>query len=193
MVKEGFFVTEPTRVRQGYRTEPLYRHTFTLLLVIAASAVVTVLLLLFVHVLEAGQAEDEARVAAQESQVRQEEDKLHPVTVRIEALAALRNRIEKRTPATRILAAVEAAVAASPDVCVRQINLESASDERNPADIDRWSLQVQAVTRVPDRQVISGFRAALSKELGRASVSISEPPNFALPQPPFSLQAQYPR
>ena len=78
-------------------------------------------------------------------------------------------------------------------MCVHQIQLESTSDEKNVADIDRWSLTVQAVTRVPDRQVISDFREALSRELTQASVVISEQPNFALAQPQFSLQVQYPR
>lgn len=193
MIKEGFFVTEATRGRQAYRTEPFYRHTFTLLLAIGASVLITSALFATVKVWENGQVDERNRLAGQEAQVRQEEDKLRPTQGRIEALTALRNRIEKRTPAARMLAAVEAAVARCPNVCLHQVDLESASDERNPADIDRWTLQVHAVTRVPDRQVISDFREALGRELGQASVSILEQPNFALAQPQFSLQVQYPR
>jgi hypothetical protein len=193
MIKEGLFVTELTRTRQGYRTEPFYRHTFTLLLGIGASVLITAAVFAAVKVWENGQIVEQNRLAAQETQVRQDEDKLRPTNARIGALVTLRNRIEKRTPAARMLAAVEAAVAKCPNVCLRQIQLESASDEKNPADIDRWSLLVQAVARVPDRQVIADFREALGKELGQASVVISELPNFALAQPPFSLQVQYPR
>lgn len=193
MIKEGLFVTELTRTRQGYRTEPIYRHTFTLLLGIGASILVTAGLFMAVKFWENGQIDEQNRLAAQETQVRQDEDKLRPTNARISALVTLRNRIEKRTPAARMLAAVEAAVAKCPNVCLRQIQLESASDEKNPADIDRWSLLVQAVTRIPDRQVIADFREALGKELGQASVIISEQPNFALAQPQFSLQVQYPR
>ena len=193
MIKEGLFVTEPTRTRQGYRTEPLYRHTFTLLLAIGASVLVTAALFAMVKVWENGQMDVQRDLASKESQVHQDEDKLRPTKGRIEALAALRNRIEKRTPAARMLAAVEAAIAKCPNVCLRQIQLESASDEKNTSDIDRWSLLVQAVTRVPDRQVISDFRDALGRELGQASVGILEQPNFALAQPQFSLQVQYPR
>jgi hypothetical protein len=193
MIKEGLFVTELTRTRQGYRTEPFYRHTFTLLLAMGASVLVTTALFALVKVWENGQIDEQNRLAAQESQLRQDEDKLRPTQGRIEALVALRNRIEKRTPAARMLAAVEAALARCPNVCLHQVQLESASDDKNAADIDRWSLLVQAVTRVPDRQVISDFREALGRELGQASVVISEQPNFMLAQPQFSLQVQYPR
>jgi hypothetical protein len=193
MIKEGLFVTELTWTRQGYRTEPFYRHTFTLLLGIGASILVTAAVFAMVKAWENGQIDKQNRLAAQEAQVRQDEDKLRPTNARISELVTLRNRIEKRTPAARMLAAVEAAAAKCPNVCVRQIELESASDEKTPADIDRWSLLVQAVTRVPDRQVISDFREALGRELGQASVVISEQPNFALAQPQFSLQVQYPR
>src|SRR5689334_5517989 len=121
MIKEGLFVTEATRTRQGYRTEPFYRQTFTLLLAMGASVVLTVLAWAGVGMVQ-GQAIDEAnRLAAQENQVHQEEDRLHPTTDRIETLAALKNRIEKRVPAVRMLAAVEAALAASPNVCLRQV------------------------------------------------------------------------
>ncbi|MBV9997673.1 MAG: hypothetical protein JO015_01035 [Verrucomicrobia bacterium] len=193
MIKEGLFVTESTRIRQAYRTEPFYRHTFTLLLVIGVSLLVTAALFATLKVWENGQSEEQSRLASQESQLRQDEDKLRPTQGRIEALAALRNRIEKRTPAARMLAAVEAALAKCPNICLHQVQLESASDEKNPADIDRWSLMIQAFTRIPERQVISDFREALGRELGQASVVISEQPNFALAQPQFSLQVQYPR
>ena len=193
MIKEGLFVSAKTRTRQGYRTEPFYRHTFTLLLGIGASLLVTAALFAAVKVWANGQIDEQNRLAAQEAEVRKEEDKLRPTNARISALANLRDRIEKRTPAARMLAAVEVAVAKCPNICVRQIQLESTSDEKNPADIDRWSLLVQAVTRVPDRQVISDFREALGRELTLGSVAISEQPNFALAQPQFSLQVQYPR
>ena len=193
MIREGFFVTEGIRTRQAYRTEPFYRHTFTLLLAIGGSVLITMALFVMVKIWEGGQIEEQNGLASQETQVRQDEDKLRPTQGRIEALAALRNRIEKRTPAARMLAAVEVAIAKCPNVCLRQIQLESASDEKNTSDIDRWSLVIQAVTRVPDRQVISDFREALGGELGQASVGILEQPNFALAQPQFSLQVQYPR
>jgi seryl-tRNA(Sec) selenium transferase len=193
MIREGLFVSESTRTRQGYRTERFYRHTFTLLLAIGASVLVTAALFVTLKIWESGQIEEQSRLASQESQLHQDEDRLRPTQARIEALAALRNRIEKRTPAARMLAAVEAALARCPNVCLHQVQLESTSDDKNPADIDRWSLLVQAVTRIPDRQVISDFREALGRELGQASVVISEQPNFMLAQPQFSLQVQYPR
>ena len=193
MIAEGLFVTESTRTRQGYRTEPFYRHTFTLLLAIGASFLLAAALFALAKVWDNEQIEEQNRLAVQETQLRQDEDKLRPTQGRVEALVALRSRIEKRTPAARMLAAVESALARCPNVCLHQVQLESASDDKNPADIDRWSLLVQAVTRVPDRQVISDFREALSRELGQASVVISEQPNFMLAQPQFSLQVQYPR
>lgn len=193
MIKEGLFVSQLTRTRQGYRTEPFYRHTFTLLLAIGASLLVTAVLFVAVKAWENGQIEQQNGLASRETQLRADEDRLRPTQVRIEALSTLRNRIEKRTPAARMLAAVEAALAKCPNVCLRQVQLESTSDDKNPADIDRWSLLVQAVARVPDRQVISDFREALGRELGQASVVISEQPNFTLAQPQFSLQVQYPR
>lgn len=193
MIKEGLFVTESTRIRQGYRTEPLYRHTFTLLLAIGASILVTAAFFATLKTWENGEIDEQNHLDSQETQLRQDEDKLRPTQGRIEALATLRTRIERRTPAARMLAAVEAALARCPNVCLHQVQLESASDDKNSADIDRWSLLVQAVTRVPDRQVISDFREALGRELGQVSVVISEQPNFALAQPQFSLQVQYPR
>jgi hypothetical protein len=193
MIKEGLFVTESTRTRQAYRAEPFYRHTFTLLLAIGASILITAALFAMVKTWQNGQIDEQIRLASQETQVRQDEDNLRPSQGRIEALAALRNRIEKRTPAARMLAAVEAALARCPNVCLHQVQLESTSDEKIPEDIDRWSLLIQAITRVPDRQVISDFREALGRELGQASVVISEQPNFMLAQPQFSLQVQYPR
>jgi hypothetical protein len=193
MIREGLFISESTRTRQGYRTEPFYRHTFTLLLAIGASLLVTAVLFMAVKAWENGQIEEQNGLASRETQLRTDEDKMRPTQARIEALSTLRNRIEKRTPAARMLAAVEAALAKCPNVCLRQVQLESTSDDKNPADIDRWNLLVQAVTRIPDRQVISDFREALGRELGQVSVVISEQPNFTLAQPQFSLQVQYPR
>ncbi|MBV8899418.1 MAG: hypothetical protein JOY92_04820 [Verrucomicrobia bacterium] len=193
MIKEGLFITASTRTRQGYRTEPFYRHTFTLLLAIGSSILITAALFMAVKAWENSQIEEQNGLAARESQLHLDEDKLRPTQARIEALTSLRTRIERRTPAARMLAAVEAALAKCPNVCLRQVELESTSDDKSPADIDRWSLLVQAVTRIPDRQVISDFREALGRELGQASVVISEQPNLTLAQPQFSLQVQYPR
>ncbi|HEY0793835.1 MAG TPA: hypothetical protein VGD78_22425 [Chthoniobacterales bacterium] len=193
MMLEGFFVTPETRARQAYRTDPLYRRTFPLLLAIVATVILTGVGKVVGHVYESGQADQRRELAGREDGIAKEQTALQPVVNRIAALAALRKRIEKRTPAARILAALEAAAKQCPNICLREVNLESASDEKSPTDLDRWNIKVQAVTRVPDLQTVSDFRDALNRGLSGGAVNLSEQPNLAQAEPQFSLQGQYPR
>ena len=193
MIREGFFVTQQTRTRQSYRVEPLYRHTFTVLAAIGGSILLTVLVICAGKFFEGAVSEQQNQLAGQEAEINKEEDRQKPVVDKITALGVLRRRIEKRTPASRVLSVIESAVLSSPNICLRQIDLESTSDEKKAADIDHWTILIQAVTRATDRQTISDFKDLLAKEFNGAPVGIIEQPNLSQAQPRFSLQIQYPQ
>src|SRR4051794_7067218 len=107
MIREGFFVSPGTMVRQGYRTEPFYQRTFMLLLAIGMTLLLTGAGMIAGKVFENRQTAERQRLAGQEAGLVKEEERLQPTISRITALSAFRPRIEKRTPAARVLWALE--------------------------------------------------------------------------------------
>jgi hypothetical protein len=178
MVAYGLFTSRGERNRQLYRSDKLYRGTFTIVVIVAVAQVFVVAAASALLIAEKRMDPETRALEVRLTRLVGEEEQHAPLLRKLGILTSLKRLIENRTPATRLISNIEEAFLANEQVGLIELKLSNHFDPNDPNSKDDFTILITGaikVTSLLPTVVLTDFTKILQEKLPKgAKVEIAK-------------------
>ena len=177
MVAYGLFTSRREQNRQRYRSDKLYRGTFTIVVIVIVAQVFVVAAASALLSAEKRIAPETRALESRLTRLEAEEKQHTPLLRKLGILTSLKPLIVNRTPATRLISDVEEAFAADERAGLIERKLSNHFDPNDPNSKDDFTILITGAIKTTSQNptvVLTDFAKALEAKLPKgANVEIS--------------------
>jgi hypothetical protein len=180
MVAYGVFTSRREQNRQRYRSDKLYRGTFTIVVVVLLAQIFVVPAASTLLIAERSIDPETRAIELRLARLASEEEQHAPLLRKLGIIASLTPLIVNRTPATRLISNIEEAFFANEQVGLIELKLSNHFDPNDPNSKDDFTILITGAIKAASRSptaVLRDFTKTLEEKLPiGANVEIARNP-----------------